>query len=101
MKDIGFYDLSTETWSRFGLALTIEANEFVNETPWKQWKKKPASPERMKEEFADFLAFIGCMITLMDLYGITVDDLALSYVLKLRENRIRFGPDHPRRGEDT
>lgn len=97
MKNIGFDTTDTETFARFGLALVIEAAEFVNELPWKQWKRREANPERVMEEFSDLLAFIGSIVNLMGMWGISTERLADAYILKLQENRVRFGPDHPKR----
>lgn len=97
LENIGFYTADTETMSRFGLALIIEIAEFVNETPWKDWKRREADPSRMVEEFSDVLAFLGAWVALLDLIGIDATTLSAAYMKKLNENRVRFGTAHPRR----
>lgn len=97
LEHLGFYDTSTETLSRYGLALIIEVGEFLNETPWKKWKRDPAKPadlERMLDEFVDMLSFIGSWINFMRLMGIEPHNIAHAYREKLKANNKRFGvPD--------
>lgn len=94
LRKLEFHDTTTETLSRYGLALIIELAEFLNETPWKKWKRKstaPANKDRMMEEFADFLSFLGAWVGFMGLMGMSAEDISRAYQRKLRENNERFG----------
>lgn len=94
LEKLDFDNTSTETLSRYGLALIIEVAEFLNECPWKSWKKNPTRPadlDRIKEEFVDLLSFIGSWVTFLNLLGISTADLTLAYQRKLQENNSRFG----------
>lgn len=94
LEELGYYDTSTETLSRYGLALIIEVGEFLNETPWKAWKKggsKSPNLQRITEEFVDMLSFVGHWINFMNLLGISTEDISRAYQEKLEENNKRFG----------
>lgn len=96
LEKLGYYDTSTETLSRYGLALIIEVGEFLNETPWKAWKKdptKPHDPAKIVEEFVDMLSFVGSWINFLGLLGIKPMHITRAYQAKLMENNARFGVD--------
>lgn len=87
----GYY--SPENFTRFGLCLIIEAAEFINETPWKIWNRREYDSSAMLSEFADFMLFIGSMVGLLKMKGISPDDLAKAITQKATENRRRFNTD--------
>lgn len=94
LERLDYYDTSTETLSRYGLALIIEVAEFLNEAPWKAWKKDPTKPadlDRITEEFVDMLSFIGSWVCFLRLLGIEPHNVVHAYQKKLNENNIRFG----------
>jgi Uncharacterized protein conserved in bacteria len=96
LETLGYYDTSTETLSRYGLALTVEVGEFLNEVPWKAWKKRPGIPpdlDRIKKEFADLMCFIGAWINYLELLGISTSELSVAIQEMLEANYIRFGVD--------
>lgn len=90
LEKIGHNNIEPDTLARYGLALQIEISEFVNETGWKIWKKKPADLSRVREEMADVLAFFGVWMLLLDRMGITVEELAEEYDRKNQINHDRF-----------
>jgi dimeric dUTPase (all-alpha-NTP-PPase superfamily) len=90
IERLGYYENTTEVMSRYGMGLIIEVAEFLNECPWKSWTIKESDATRMKEEFADLLSFIGAWIALLDLIGISPNDLAKAYQEKRMENEHRF-----------
>ena len=94
LEKLEFDNTSTETLSRYGLALIIEVAEFLNETPWKMWKKgggKAYDTDRMKEEFADLLSYLGSWINFLVMLGISIEDMAEAYQHKRVETYVRFG----------
>lgn len=91
IEALGYLENTTEAMSRYGLALIIEVGEFLNETPWKSWKKNPPDSQRMAEEFVDVLCFIGSWVELLRLIGIPPIHISNTYRRKLIENNLRFG----------
>lgn len=98
-----FLNLTPDNVRTFGLALIQEVNEFINELPrWKPWKKeKEVDRERLTDEFADILAFLGIMMSWMDQLDIFTQDLAEAFVKKSQVNIQRltgkvegYGLDH-------
>lgn len=98
-----FLQLTPENVRTFGLALIQEINEFINELPrWKPWKReKEVDRERIADEFADILAFLGMFISWADQLGISTQDLAEAFIKKSRVNVQRltgnvegYGLDH-------
>lgn len=87
---LGHYDTSPDTLARYGNALQIEVAEFVNELPWKVWKKKDPDLDRVVDEFADVLHFLGTFVSLLDLMGMTPETLATAFQTKWDENQRRF-----------
>lgn len=94
VKNLGYDNTSTESFARYGLGLMIEVGEFINETPWKRWRKRESDPIRVKEEMSDLLAFFGSMLFILELWGITPEDIANAFVEKLQENRYRFSKEN-------
>lgn len=75
----------------YALAMMIEMGEFVQELNWKPWKKdKPLNEERIIDEFADILAFMGILLVYLDRLGISMQDLAEGYIKKTNVNVSRF-----------
>jgi hypothetical protein len=76
----------------YGFAFIKEATELMDELGWKPWKpRKPINKERVADEFADILAFLGLLtIYVMRLADLTTDDLAAAYLRKSDVNVARF-----------
>lgn len=73
------------------LAIIVELSEFVQTLDWKPWKSKDRlDTERIIDEFADILAFMGIILHYLSLYGIWPEDLANGYSKKSIENIDRF-----------
>jgi len=80
-----------DTTRSYVLALVHEVHELLDELNWKMWKpNKPINRERVLDEFADILAFLGVMeMILYHRLGITPDELAHAYRNKTKENQRR------------
>lgn len=77
------------------LALMIEVAEFTQELDWKPWKEKLlVDTERVADEFADILAFLGIIIVYLDRMGIPPGMLARAYNKKSKVNIDRFISRH-------
>lgn len=87
LDHFGHNTIHPDNLARYGNALMIEVAEFVNETGWKVWKPG-FEPDcaKLKEEFADVLAFLGVWINLLKLHDLTPGDLAAAYVEKRDKN---------------
>jgi NTP pyrophosphatase (non-canonical NTP hydrolase) len=76
--------------AEYSLALVDEVLELVRELPtYKRWKLRTGEVdvERIVDEFADVLAFVGIMLVyLKSGAGINVADLAEAYAEKTRVN---------------
>lgn len=73
------------------MAMMVEWAEFLQETNWKPWKpEKPVDRERLADEFADTLAFLGVIMIMLDQMGIDADDIVDAYIKKSAENIRRF-----------
>lgn len=58
----GALDGSRQTITNYAYALSEEVHETVREIGWKPWKEeKAANTERVVEEMADILAFLGVL----------------------------------------
>lgn len=81
-----------EILRQYGVALSIEVSEFLNETPWKEWKtyEGGADAEAIVKEFVDVLHFVGTWVALMRHWGIHPSQIAQAFVEKNQENRRRF-----------
>jgi hypothetical protein len=78
------------------LALFVELGEFINETPWKPWRKKTVHYEDAGEEFADILAFLGVILLLLPevFPELTPQRLAAMYIDKSILNAYRIGANY-------
>ena len=90
LEKLDHHNLDPDTLARYGNALSIEVAEFLNETPWKVWKKKEPDLDRVADEFADILAFLGTWLNLLELMGISVGRLAAAYDEKTAVNHRRL-----------
>ena len=73
------------------LALIIELGELVQELNWKPWKEsKSINKERVADEFADVLAFLGIILEYLDRMGVSPQDIAEQYAVKTEVNVNRF-----------
>jgi len=79
------------------LALIVEVVELVQLFNWKQWKDPHVFDEhhldRMANEFADMLAFLGYIILFLDDLGVSPADLAEAYEEKTIINHARLAGD--------
>lgn len=70
-------------------ALITETTELLQELEWKPWKKsaKTPDPNRVADEFADILAFLGvAMLVIEEQTGLGPEALAAAYQAKVRVN---------------
>lgn len=76
----------------YGYAFIKEVTELMDELGWKPWKpRKPIDVERVADEFADVLAFLGLLVLyVLRLTGLTTADLAAAYMRKSDVNMDRF-----------
>lgn len=81
-----------ETWRTYVLAAFVELAEFIQVLPWKPWRDsvKEIDSDKLLDEFADVLAFIGVLITILGELGYTPDDIARTYISKEFVNIDRF-----------
>lgn len=79
----------------YALALMVETAEFIQELDWKPWKNgKKVDRNRVADEFADILAFLGILILYLDRMGIPPGMLANQYREKSKVNIDRFISQH-------
>jgi NTP pyrophosphatase (non-canonical NTP hydrolase) len=63
----------------------------MHELDWKPWKRKDALDlDKVAEEFADVLAFLGLFVVLLQHVGLDPDMLAMAYVAKSEKNKQRL-----------
>ncbi len=86
----GALELSKENISVYGTALLSEVMEFINELGWKPWKNIERNHDKIVDEFADILAFLGLFVNYLDDIGLTPDKLTEAYTAKTKENIDRF-----------
>lgn len=74
------------------LATIVEMVELMNELNWKPWKRseKEVNVEKVADEFADILAFMGVILNYLKAEGIDVYTLAAQYGRKSKVNIDRF-----------
>lgn len=74
------------------LSIMVEEVELMNEFNWKPWKngEKAINAEKVADEFADVLAFLGIILNYLRAHGIGLYDLALQYGVKSKVNMDRF-----------
>jgi len=78
------------------LATFVELAEFIQVLPWKPWRESVSgiNSEKLLDEFADILAFIGVLITILNNIGFTPYNIADAYIKKERINIERFKIEH-------
>lgn len=83
---------SPHTLRTYVLALIAEAVEFIQEFDWKPWrhKNKVEDGAKILDEFADILAFVGVIITILTARGFTPEEIADAYIKKEKTNISRF-----------
>lgn len=80
----------------YGHALIHEVTEWMDEMGWKPWKgKQPIKVERVTDEWADVLAFLGILLYYMEQRGVSMEDLAEAYAEKTLTNIRRIGGEVP------
>ena len=73
------------------LCLVDEVGELAKELGYKPWKPVDIDNDKVKDEFADILAFLGLTTYYISaLTGLTPEDLAEAYRRKTQENIRRF-----------
>jgi len=94
LHKLGNTNVNNETLARYGLALSLELAEFLNETPRKSWRRPedgPESRERMLSGFVDFLSYLGSWLNFLAMLGIPPLEISKAYDQRLKENNRRFG----------
>lgn len=81
-----------ECISHYTLAAVVELVELMNEMPWKRWTtdvpgKGDIHTDRICEEFADVLAFLGILVGYARAFGATPEKIADAYI-KVSERNI-------------
>ena len=87
------YDMGSQDAIRtYALSIVCETMELIQELNWKPWKKtkKEIDREKVKKEFADIIAFIGVLTTILKTYGIEPEELGRAYAEVERDNVKRF-----------
>ena len=81
-----------EVLRTYVLAAIVELTELLQEMDWKPWrdKEKLMDQDKVMEEFADVLAFIGVIITILGSHGFSTKQLADAYARKEQVNVGRF-----------
>lgn len=80
-----------DTLRTYVLALFVELGEFIQTLDWKPWRNVPdKSQEIICDEFADILAFVGVLITVLNARGISTRAIAEAYKQKEFVNVSRF-----------
>ena len=75
----------------YSLALIREVGELADELGWKPWKEQPERDlERIADEMADVLAFVGLLLIYVEHAGVSPTDLAQAYRSKSMRNIARF-----------
>jgi hypothetical protein len=85
------------------LATIVELVELMNELNWKPWTvgERPLNNDRIIDEFADVLAFLGVLVVFLDSLGISVASLAIGYSEKTDRNLERFFRQQTGKTEDV
>ena len=84
----GHFDEALRTYA---LALQVELAEFIQELNWKPWKKAKAPDyDRVMDEFADVLAFLGHILRLLHALDIGPYQLADAFQMKTKINFTRL-----------
>lgn len=83
--------LKKDTVRTYVLALQVEVVEFLQTLDWKPWKNgEQESDERVLDEFADIIAFMGVLITILKAMGFSETDITNAYIRKEQTNVARF-----------
>ena len=90
MSKLGHDRADKEIYQIYGLALSIEVSEFVNELNWKPWKHTQPNKEAVLEEFVDVLHFIGTWTQLLLHLGFNTADIATAFASKYNVNQERL-----------
>lgn len=96
---VGTQRPSKDAVRTYTLALMVEVAEWVQTLDYKAWHpgseaKLRESNERVADEWADILAFIGILVVYMEQLGIETEDLAEAYVRKSAVNIERIGKNY-------
>lgn len=88
---VGTQHPSKDAVRTYTLALMVEVAEWVQTLDYKAWHPGSVaelreSKERVTDEWADVLAFIGILLVQMEQLGIETEDLAEAYVRKSAVN---------------
>lgn len=84
---LGHANIEPDTLARYGAALMIEVAEFVNELPWKVWRSRAVEQDpdmtdlrqRVLDEWADVLHFVGTWQALLWYFQITPAETAVAF----------------------
>ena len=83
--------LEKDVLRTYVLALMVELGEFIQTMDWKPWRVKTrATDEIILDEFADILAFIGVLLTILNANGLRPKAVAEAYGKKEHVNVARF-----------
>jgi len=76
----------------FTLALMVECAEFLQLWNWKPWKKVDKAFKELDvlDEFADILAFVGVLMTILETKNISPQEIARAYAHKVEVNAQRM-----------
>lgn len=82
----------------YTLAMIVEVAEWVQTLDYKAWKpgveaRPREESERVADEWADVMAFMGILMHYMEQWGLTTEDLAAAYIRKSAENVRRINRD--------
>lgn len=74
------------------LATIVELVEFLQTMQWKPWRVsvKEEDREHILEEFADIMAFLGVLVTVLRAKGFSIADITNAYIRKELVNVRRF-----------
>ena len=101
LERLGEDPASKETIRTYGLALSIEVSEFVNEMNWKSWKDKEPDLARVADEFADILHFLGTWVCILEEHGLTPLTLVSAFAHKQQVNQQRLNGEVEHYGAPT
>lgn len=94
---------SPDALRTYVLATIVELAEFVQTLPWKPWRTsvKVIDDKKVLDEFADILAFIGVLITILNNMGYSPDQITDAYILKEHININRFIENNEEKENDV
>jgi hypothetical protein len=94
---------SSDALRTYVLATIVELAEFVQTLPWKPWRTsvKVIDDKKVLDEFADILAFIGVLITILNNMGYSPDQITDAYILKEHININRFIENNEEKENDV